>query len=90
MVKLRTSSLQPLHGMKIKDKHNEVIVRRMLRRVQIVEVDDTDYIVGDRKEKEVWKHKNAGHCCSRKRRTWLPNCRRWKTSRMLRSSGASL
>ena len=36
-----------LQGVKINDKHIEVIVRQMLRRVQIVNAGDTNYIVGD-------------------------------------------
>jgi DNA-directed RNA polymerase subunit beta' len=36
---------------KINDKHIEVIVRQMLRRVQIVEAGDTDYIVGEQVER---------------------------------------
>jgi DNA-directed RNA polymerase subunit beta' len=35
----------------INDKHIEVIVRQMLRRVQIVEAGDTDYIVGEQVER---------------------------------------
>jgi len=40
-----------LQGVKINDKHIEVIVRQMLRRVQIVEAGDTDYIVGEQVER---------------------------------------
>jgi len=36
---------------KIYDKHIEVIVCQMLRRVQIVEASDTDYIVGEQVER---------------------------------------
>jgi DNA-directed RNA polymerase subunit beta' len=40
-----------VQGVKINDKHIEVIVRQMLRRVQIVEAGDTDYIVGEQVER---------------------------------------
>ncbi|KQQ87154.1 DNA-directed RNA polymerase subunit beta' [Massilia sp. Leaf139] len=40
-----------LQGVKINDKHIEVIVRQMLRRVSIVEAGDTDYIVGEQVER---------------------------------------
>jgi DNA-directed RNA polymerase subunit beta' len=40
-----------LQGVKINDKHIEVIVRQMLRRVAIVEAGDTDYIVGEQVER---------------------------------------
>jgi DNA-directed RNA polymerase subunit beta' len=36
-----------LQGVKINDKHIEVIVRQMLRRVQVTEPGDTDFIVGE-------------------------------------------
>jgi DNA-directed RNA polymerase subunit beta' len=36
---------------KINDKHIEVIVRQMLRRVQITDAGDTDYIVGEQVER---------------------------------------
>jgi DNA-directed RNA polymerase subunit beta' len=40
-----------LQGVKINDKHIEVIVRQMLRRVQIVDAGDTDYIPGEQVER---------------------------------------
>ncbi|MDD2720402.1 MAG: DNA-directed RNA polymerase subunit beta' [Gallionella sp.] len=40
-----------LQGVKINDKHIEVIVRQMLRRVQIVEAGDTRFIVGEQVER---------------------------------------
>jgi DNA-directed RNA polymerase subunit beta' len=40
-----------LQGVKINDKHIEVIVRQMLRRVQIREVGDTRFIVGEQVER---------------------------------------
>ena len=40
-----------LQGVKINDKHIEVIVRQMLRRVQIVDAGDTKYITGEQAER---------------------------------------
>jgi DNA-directed RNA polymerase subunit beta' len=40
-----------LQGVKINDKHIEVIVRQMLRRVQIVDPGDTRFIVGEQLER---------------------------------------
>jgi DNA-directed RNA polymerase subunit beta' len=40
-----------LQGVKINDKHIEVIVRQMLRRVQIKETGDTRFIVGEQVER---------------------------------------
>ncbi|MEO8408249.1 MAG: DNA-directed RNA polymerase subunit beta', partial [Oxalobacteraceae bacterium] len=40
-----------LQGVKINDKHIEVIVRQMLRRVQIVNAGDANYIVGEQVER---------------------------------------
>ncbi|MBI1965828.1 MAG: DNA-directed RNA polymerase subunit beta' [Betaproteobacteria bacterium] len=40
-----------LQGVKINDKHIEVIVRQMLRRVQIVEQGDTRFITGEQLER---------------------------------------
>ena len=40
-----------LQGVKINDKHIEVIVRQMLRRVQVVSAGDTSYIPGEQVER---------------------------------------
>ncbi len=40
-----------LQGVKINDKHIEVIVRQMLRRVQVVDAGDTDFITGEQVER---------------------------------------
>ncbi|MDD4963162.1 MAG: DNA-directed RNA polymerase subunit beta' [Gallionella sp.] len=40
-----------LQGVKISDKHIEVIVRQMLRRVQISDVGDTRFIIGEQVER---------------------------------------
>ena len=41
-----------LQGVKINDKHIEVIVRQMLRKIEIVEAGDTRYLAGEQIEKE--------------------------------------
>ena len=46
-----------LQGVRINDKHIEVIVRQMLRRVRIKEVGDTNFLVGDQVEK--WDFEEA-------------------------------
>jgi len=48
-----------LQGVKINDKHIEVIVRQMLRRVRIKEVGDTDFLVGEQVEKRLFEEANA-------------------------------
>ena len=40
-----------MQGVKINDKHIEVIVRQMLRRVQITNPGDTAYIAGEQVER---------------------------------------
>ena len=46
-----------LQGVRINDKHIEVIVRQMLRRVRIKDVGDTDFLIGDHTEK--WRFEEA-------------------------------
>jgi DNA-directed RNA polymerase subunit beta' len=48
-----------LQGVKINDKHIEVIVRQMLKRVKIREVGDTRFLVDDQVEKFVFEEENA-------------------------------
>ena len=47
-----------LQGVKINDKHIEVIVRQMLRRVRVKEVGDTDFLVGEQIERSVFEDEN--------------------------------
>jgi DNA-directed RNA polymerase subunit beta' len=47
-----------LQGVKINDKHIEVIVRQMLRRIKVVEAGDTDFLMGEQVEKWVFEEKN--------------------------------
>ncbi len=47
-----------LQGVKINDKHIEVIVRQMLRKVRIDEQGDTDFLVGTQADKFRFKEEN--------------------------------
>ncbi|HEY6106595.1 MAG TPA: DNA-directed RNA polymerase subunit beta', partial [Anaeromyxobacteraceae bacterium] len=47
-----------LQGVKINDKHIEVIVRQMLRRVRVVDVGDTSFLVDEQVEKWVFDEEN--------------------------------
>jgi DNA-directed RNA polymerase subunit beta' len=47
-----------LQGVKINDKHIEVIVRQMLKRVKISDVGDTRFIVDEQVEKHIFKEEN--------------------------------
>ena len=48
-----------LQGVKINDKHIEVIVRQMLKRVSIKDPGDTDFLVGEQVEKHIFEEVNA-------------------------------
>ena len=47
-----------LQGVGINDKHIEVIVRQMLRRVRIKEVGDTNFLVDEQVEKHMFEREN--------------------------------
>jgi DNA-directed RNA polymerase subunit beta' len=47
-----------LQGVRINDKHIEVIVRQMLRRVRIKDCGDTDFLMGDQVEKWRFEQEN--------------------------------
>jgi DNA-directed RNA polymerase subunit beta' len=47
-----------LQGVKINDKHIEVIVRQMLRRIKVVEPGDTEFLMGEQVEKWVFEERN--------------------------------
>ena len=47
-----------LQGVTINDKHIEIIVRQMLRRVRIEEVGDTDFVVGELVDRFVFHAEN--------------------------------
>ncbi len=47
-----------LQGVNINDKHIEIIVRQMLKRVRIKDPGDTDFLVGEQVEKRVFEEVN--------------------------------
>ncbi|HCF61088.1 MAG TPA: DNA-directed RNA polymerase subunit beta' [Myxococcales bacterium] len=47
-----------LQGVKINDKHIEVIVRQMLRRVRITDVGDTNFLTDEQVERSVFEEEN--------------------------------
>jgi DNA-directed RNA polymerase subunit beta' len=47
-----------LQGVKINDKHIETIVRQMLRRVRVIDVGDTNFLVDEQVEKWVFEEEN--------------------------------
>jgi DNA-directed RNA polymerase subunit beta' len=56
-----------LQGVKINDKHIEVIVRQMLRRVRVTDVGDTEFLVDEQVEKWVFEQENEKALNSGKR-----------------------
>ena len=47
-----------LQGVKINDKHIEVIVRHMLQRVRITEVGDTNFLIDEQVERQIFEEEN--------------------------------
>jgi DNA-directed RNA polymerase subunit beta' len=47
-----------LQGVKINDKHIEVIVRQMLRRIRVLDVGDTSFLIDEQVEKHVFEEEN--------------------------------
>ncbi len=47
-----------LQGVRINDKHIETIVRQMLRRVRVIDVGDTGFLVDEHVEKHVFEEEN--------------------------------
>jgi DNA-directed RNA polymerase subunit beta' len=47
-----------LQGVEINDKHIEIIVRQMLRKVRITDAGDTDFLWGEQVERQVFKEMN--------------------------------
>ncbi len=47
-----------LQGVKINDKHIEVVVRQMLRRISVKEVGDTNFLVDEQVEKHIFDEEN--------------------------------
>jgi DNA-directed RNA polymerase subunit beta' len=56
-----------LQGVTINDKHIEIIVRQMLRRVRIEEVGDTEFVVGELIDKFAFQEENEKAMASSKR-----------------------
>ena len=48
-----------LQGIDINDKHIELIVRQMLRKIRIIDPGDTDFLIGDRVDRIHFKTVNA-------------------------------
>jgi DNA-directed RNA polymerase subunit beta' len=48
-----------LQGVKINDKHIEIIIRQMLRKVRVTTVGDTDFLVGEHVDKTRFEDVNA-------------------------------
>ena len=83
-----------LQGVKINDKHIEVIVRQMLRRVNIVDAGDTEFIPGEQVERSELLNENDRVEAEGKRPASYdnvllasprPRCRPTRSSRPLRS-----
>ena len=47
-----------LQGVKINDKHIEVIVRQMLRRIRVLDVGDTNFLVDEQVERHIFEEEN--------------------------------
>ena len=83
-----------LQGVKINDKHIETIVRQMLRRIRVIDVGDTGFLVDEHVEKYLFEEENervigkssspprASRCCSASPRR---RCRRRASSPRRRS-----
>jgi DNA-directed RNA polymerase subunit beta' len=48
-----------LHGIDINDRHVELIVRQMMRKVRVIDPGETDFLVGDRVDRVHFKTVNA-------------------------------
>jgi len=53
-----TQEVYRLQGVRINDKHIEVIVRQMLRRIRVTDVGDTNFIIDEQVEKHVFEQEN--------------------------------
>ncbi len=53
-----TQEVYRLQGVKINDKHIEVIVRQMLRRVRVSDVGDTEFLLDEQVEKWLFEEEN--------------------------------
>ena len=48
-----------LQGVKINDKHIEIIIRQMMRKLRVKEVGDTDFLIGEQVDKVEFESANA-------------------------------
>ncbi len=48
-----------LQGVKINDKHIEVVTRQMLQKVEITDPGGTDFLIGETVDKTLFRHENA-------------------------------
>jgi len=55
-----------LQGVRINDKHIEIIIRQMIRKVRVQDVGDTDFLVGEPVDKGVFARVNAEMRAARK------------------------
>jgi DNA-directed RNA polymerase subunit beta' len=55
----RIQEIYRLQGQDINDKHIELIVRQMMRKVRIIDSGDTDFLIGDRIDKIHFQTVNA-------------------------------
>ncbi len=56
-----------LQGVKINDKHIEVVVRQMLKRVKVTDAGDTSFLMGEQIEKPIFKEVNEQMIAENKR-----------------------
>ena len=75
-------------GVSIHDKHIELIVRQMTRRIGVQEPGDTDFLPGERVDQQVFREMNKAHGRGRASappraapRSWASPRRRWPPSR---------
>jgi DNA-directed RNA polymerase subunit beta' len=62
-----------LQGVRINDKHIEVIVRQMMRRVKVLDVGDTDFILEEQVDKIRFEETNESNHRRRAASPPLPN-----------------
>jgi DNA-directed RNA polymerase subunit beta' len=54
-----------LQGVRINDKHIEVIVRQMMRRVKVVDIGDTDFILEEQADDQFRRDQRGDYCRGR-------------------------
>jgi DNA-directed RNA polymerase subunit beta' len=63
-----------LQGVKLNDKHIEVIVRQMLRRVRVRDVGDSNFLIDEQVEKQVFERRTIGSSASAVSRRSVSRC----------------